>query len=213
MLAHMGERDPITKIPDQPTFLDGTTLQDTGPPTAVQSLRPSGERSKTLARIDDDRDTPEVRIRQYVYFALDSDVVPAAEVTKRLGIDPDRVLVQSSKSTDPPRPARHSWQLRCDESGMCVDDQVQGVIRRLGGAVDAIAQLTADGGEMTARLQVVRHFDAPDGEEGEVDEPTSLDREYRKMEGQHQLLGWHLDRRTLEFLVRTRAELDIDEYG
>ncbi|MCG5465591.1 hypothetical protein MED01_003877 [Micromonospora sp. MED01] len=30
---------------------------------------------------------------------------------------------------------------------------------------------------------------------------------------QQHRLGWHLDRRSLEFLRHTGAELDVDEYG
>ncbi|WP_231948641.1 hypothetical protein [Jiangella alkaliphila] len=59
-------------------------------------------------------------------------------------------------------------------------------------------------------LQVVRIFDHPDGEEEAV--PPSVDG-LTKLAGQHQLLGWHLDARTLDFLRTTRAELDVDEYA
>jgi hypothetical protein len=34
-----------------------------------------------------------------------------------------------------------------------------------------------------------------------------------KLSGQHQLLGWHLDRHVLNFLSEVGAEFDADEYG
>jgi hypothetical protein len=61
-----------------------------------------------------------------------------------------------------------------------------------------------------AVLQVVRYFDDPDGEEEELSPP---DAELQKLSGQHQLLGWHLDREVLDFLMATGASLDVDEYG
>jgi hypothetical protein len=33
------------------------------------------------------------------------------------------------------------------------------------------------------------------------------------MTGQHQLLGWHLDRETLQFILGIGAAIDVDEYG
>nr|WP_255279509.1 hypothetical protein [Actinomadura madurae] len=61
-----------------------------------------------------------------------------------------------------------------------------------------------------ATLQVVRMFEHPDGEEEDRPAPVGG---LEKLPGQHQLLGWHLDGRVLEFLRLTRAELDIDEYA
>ncbi|MEV5208906.1 hypothetical protein AB0K35_15660 [Micromonospora sp. NPDC053740] len=48
--------------------------------------------------------------------------------------------------------------------------------------------------DLPSTLQVVRYFNDDDGDQ------------------QHRL-GWHLDRRSLEFLRHTGAELDVDEYG
>jgi hypothetical protein len=35
----------------------------------------------------------------------------------------------------------------------------------------------------------------------------------QKLPGQHQLLGWHLDRDAVRLLARVGAEIDADEYG
>jgi len=63
-------------------------------------------------------------------------------------------------------------------------------------------------------LRVVRHFDDVSGEEEE--ESVLEMREGRRLEklpGQHQLLGWHLSPRVIDFLWSTHASLDFDEYG
>jgi hypothetical protein len=59
-------------------------------------------------------------------------------------------------------------------------------------------------------LQLVRFFDDEDGEEEELSPP---DAPLQKLSGQHQLLGWHLDRDSLGFLAHVGAEIDADEYG
>ncbi|MFG3700121.1 hypothetical protein ACGF5C_19695 [Micromonospora sp. NPDC047620] len=53
-------------------------------------------------------------------------------------------------------------------------------------------------------------FEHPDGEEEDLSSPVEG---WQKLPGQHQLLGWHLDGRALEFLRLTGAELDVDEYA
>ena len=66
---------------------------------------------------------------------------------------------------------------------------------------------------------MVRYFDDDEGEE-EVLTPSRTEgvaipiwSGRVKLPGQHQLLGWHLDRKTMEFLVEVGAEVDADEYG
>jgi hypothetical protein len=60
---------------------------------------------------------------------------------------------------------------------------------------------------------VVRYLGAWLAEdEGEEEEITEIDG-LEKLPGQHQLLGWHLSRPTMEFLLDIGAELDVDEYG
>jgi hypothetical protein len=156
-----------------------------------------------------------MRVDQYAYFALHSSVLPAAEMAARVGLEPDEVVVRGSRTADPPRPVEHRWKIVCRERGLRVDEQIDRVIERLGPHRDRIAALSRDlavrdpehGG---AVLEIVRHFDYPFGEEEELSPP---DAELRKLAGQHQLLGWGLDRGVLEFLLETGAYLDVDEYG
>ncbi|WP_330440620.1 DUF4279 domain-containing protein [Micromonospora sp. NBC_00821] len=140
-----------------------------------------------------------MRVHQYVYFCVRSDLLSARELTTRLGIEPDEISVKGSKRENPPVPAVHSWRVVCRDSGLTVDEQIDRIIDRLGPIADQIAALVrvideAEGEGITSTLQVVRYFKDDDGD-------------------QHQRLGWHLDRRALEFLHHTRAELDVDEYG
>lgn len=154
-----------------------------------------------------------MRIRQYVYFRLASDVVSAAEITEAVGADPDEFSVRGSKRTDPPRPASHSWELHCDQPGLTIDDQIQDVVQRVRPLADKIRELTART-DVVAVIQVVRDFDAEDGEEESHDDlvlPTG--ERFTTLLGQHQLLGWHLDADTLAFLARVGADIDCDEYG
>ncbi|KAB1923898.1 DUF4279 domain-containing protein [Micromonospora noduli] len=138
-------------------------------------------------------------IHQYVYSLLRSDHLPAREMAARLGMEPDESSVKGSKRESPPVPAVHSWRVVCRDSGLTVDEQVDRIIDRLEPIADRIAALVrvideSEGEGLTSTLQVVRYFNDEDGD-------------------QHQRLGWHLDRRALEFLHQTGAELDVDEYG
>ena len=60
-----------------------------------------------------------MRLRQYVYFALKSEEVSAAEITARLGVEPDEVVVRGSRQTDRfVRPVCHIWKIVCREPNM-----------------------------------------------------------------------------------------------
>ncbi|MEW2330033.1 DUF4279 domain-containing protein [Micromonospora chersina] len=154
-------------------------------------------------------------ISQYAYFKLASVRVTAAEITARLGIDPDEVSVRGSRLAQPPRPATHMWQIVCREPGLTVDEQIKHIVDRLSPHAERIGALAAeldriDGEPGASVLQVVRVFEHPDGEQEDLTSPVE---DFEKLPGQHQLLGWHLDSQTLEFLRLTRAELDVDEYA
>ncbi|PZF86781.1 DUF4279 domain-containing protein [Micromonospora deserti] len=154
-------------------------------------------------------------ISQYAYFALSSDRVSAAEITARLGIEPDEIVVRGSRLASPARPASHRWKITCREPGLMVDEPINRIVDRLFGHAERIGELAAeldniDGGPGASVLQVVRVFEHPDGEEEDLTGPVEG---LEKVAGQHQLLGWHVDARVLEFLRLTRAELDVDEYA
>lgn len=153
-------------------------------------------------------------VYQYVYFALTSTRVAAAEITARLGIEPDEVVIRGSRQLEPVRPARHRWKVACRKRHLTVDQQIGQIVDRLFVHAGQIGELVAELDQVddvpdAATLQVVRIFEHPDGEEEDLTSPAE---DLQKLAGQHQLLGWHLDARTLEFLRLTRAELDVDEY-
>jgi hypothetical protein len=156
-----------------------------------------------------------MRVRQYVYFSLRSDHMPAHEVAAQLGMEADEISVKASKRENPPVPRVHAWRVVCRDGGLTLDEQIDRVINRLEPFADEIAALAreidaSEGDGITGTLQVVRYFNDDGGEE-ESPQPNGTD--LVRLPGQHQLLGWHLDRRVLEFLHRTGAELDVDEYG
>ena len=131
-----------------------------------------------------------MKIKQYVYFALWSDVLTPEEMTERLGLQPDRALHRGSKKADPPRPIEHKWEVRSEGSGLTITEHVARLMPRLEPIRPNIRQLVGEG-QAKAVLQLVRYFGFEDGEEEEITEtPEGL----VKLSGQHQLLGWHLDR-------------------
>ncbi|MER7457227.1 DUF4279 domain-containing protein [Micromonospora sp. NPDC126480] len=154
-------------------------------------------------------------VSQYVYFALSSERVSAAEITARLGIEPDEIAVRGSRVASPARPACHRWKITCRKPGLTVDEQISRIVDRLFDHAERIGELAVeldaiDGERGASVLQVVRVFEHPDGEEEDLTSPVEG---LEKLPGQHQLLGWHVDARVLEFLRLTRAELDVDEYA
>jgi Domain of unknown function (DUF4279) len=150
-----------------------------------------------------------VKITQYVYFGISSEMLTAEAITVRIGVAPDKIETRGSRSVDRPRPRRNKWELGSYERGLDISAHVAIVLARLAPASDKIRALALDR-DVQTWLQLVRYLDAADGEEEIIDEtPDGL----VKLSGQHQLLGWHLDRDTLEFLHDVGAELDADEYG
>ncbi len=143
-----------------------------------------------------------MQVEQYVYFALKSERMPAAEMTARLALEPDRITVMGGKLPDPPHPAVHVWRVDGPpRSSLPLDDMILTLVERLYPYAEAIGDLA---GELdrrepgnSATLQVVRFFTDEAPAAGTPDRP----------------LGWHLDRHVLDFLRATRAELDVDEYG
>jgi len=150
----------------------------------------------TASRRDSRRFLRDTRyVRQYVYFALYSELMPAEEMTRRLGLAPDETDVRASRQVYPPRPATHSWKIVCSAPGLRVDEQVGIVVGRLRAVVDEVGRLArhlaaTEGG---SRLQIVRYL--TEGDSNPI------------------LLGWQLDPEVLEFLHTTKAVLDIDEYA
>lgn len=154
-------------------------------------------------------------IHQYAYFCLASEQMTAAEMTARLGIEPDEVTVRGLRQAVPPRPAAHRWKVVCRTAGLTTGEQITQIVDRLFEHAPTIGTLAAEldaveGGSGSSVLQVVRVFEHPAGQD--EDRGSGIEG-WQKLPGQHQLLGWHLDARTLDFLRTTHAELDVDEYA
>jgi Domain of unknown function (DUF4279) len=149
-----------------------------------------------------------MKISQYVYFALKSETILPSELARRVGFPGDREAARGTRTADPPRPVLNTWEIRCEERGLTVTEQVERVISRVMPRLAAIRQLIDDG-EVMAVLQIVRYLDDQDGEEEQITRVGDLE----KLGGQHQLLGWHLDRSVVRFLDQVDAGLDVDEYG
>jgi hypothetical protein len=154
-------------------------------------------------------------VNQYVYFALTSSQVSAAEITARLQIEPDEVLIRGSRQADPVLPVAHRWKIVCRKPRLTVDEQIADIVDRLFDHAHRIGELAAELGRIEgmqgfSEMQVVREFQGPDGAAEEL--ATAVEGMV-KLSGQHQLLGWHLNTRILDFLRMTLAELSVDEYG
>jgi ribosomal protein S18 acetylase RimI-like enzyme len=134
-----------------------------------------------------------VRLEQYSYFALKSLTVPAAEITRRLGLEPDEVRVRGSRNPERDVPRAHAWKI-VRRSAEPVDDQVRHLVDRLLPVRDELVRLTADP-EIAAVMQVVRYFNH-DGAAYSERAPV----------------GWGLEPGTVAFLADVRAWLDFDEY-
>jgi hypothetical protein len=153
-----------------------------------------------------------------VYFRIWSDTITSSDITARLGIEPDDFKVRGSRSQNPPIPRLHQWSVNCDEPSLRIDDQIAMVVTRLepyrSKIADLSLELASENSLGGAELQVVRYFDDQDGEEEFQREALLPDGSVLEtLPGQHQLLGWHLDATTLDFLQAVRAEVDVDEYG
>ncbi|MEU7480387.1 GNAT family N-acetyltransferase [Lentzea sp. NPDC042327] len=110
---------------------------------------------------------PVVRVEQYSYFALTSDTVPAAEITRRLGLEPDEVLVRDSEQPEHDLPRRHVWKL-VHRGPERLDEQVQLLVDRLLPVRDELVELTAVS-DISASFVLVRH----DGDGGPLRELTT----------------------------------------
>jgi hypothetical protein len=153
-----------------------------------------------------------VQISQYAYFSLSSETVTAATVTGRLGIEPDKILVRGARDAARVIPRTHEWSVAARRDNRRLNDMISELIERLNPVVEKIATLVRDM-PVQARLQIVRNFDDTEGLADEGTTPEMAAQGWEKLSGQHHLLGWHLDRQALDFLMRTSAEFDVDEYG
>ncbi|MGH3064227.1 MAG: DUF4279 domain-containing protein [Gaiellaceae bacterium] len=150
-----------------------------------------------------------MKVRQQAYFVLASNDLLPHEITAEVGIEPDEMRERGSRSTQPLRPVDNTWKLMGADIEQELDVQIGVLIDRLEPVGDRIQSLVSDH-DVSATLQIVRYLGDEAGIEESLETPL---KRLRRLPGQHQLLGWHLDQRALNFLVAIRAELDVDEYG
>jgi hypothetical protein len=132
------------------------------------------------------------KVQQYCYFWIVSERMTAAEITRRIDLEPDRTTVMGSRRTSPRIvPAAHGWEIRCEQHGR-IDEQASAVLARVAPAAEAIRALV-DAGDVSARLMMVRWFDDPDGG--------------------YQAMGWWLTPEQIQLLASMRAGIDADEYA
>jgi hypothetical protein len=151
-----------------------------------------------------------MRIRQYASLSLSSSVLSADEITRRLGVEPDEVMVMASKRETPPTPAAHHWMVKTNSGP--VDEMTAELIARIRPVASDIRDLVSSS-VVSAVIQVVRYFNDDAGDEEQFGEVKVDGQLLEKLLGQHQLLGFHLDAEVLGFLSETGIELDLDEYG
>ncbi|KAA2252435.1 DUF4279 domain-containing protein [Solihabitans fulvus] len=140
---------------------------------------------------------------QHCYFALKCTTVSAAEITDRLGLQPDEVMVLGSKLPEQQVPRCHAWKI-VRQSTESVGDQIQHLVDRLSPVHTRLFDLVAES-EVDPVMQVVRYFHHQQGVQALLDG-------FPPMPHAHRPLGWSLPLPVLDFLSSARCELDVDEY-
>ncbi len=127
------------------------------------------------------------------YFAVFSESVSAADMTRRIGMEPDRSTVRGSRFASPTVvPRTHAWDLlpRADPQST-IQGQLRDVLDRVRSYEAPIAELCAEG-ECGSVLRIVREFRL-----------TAEDTD---------TLGLALDAEDVALLARVGAFIDISEY-
>ncbi len=136
-----------------------------------------------------------MKLSQYTHFDVRSNILAPAELTRRIGVEPNMAVAKHSQSRGAVlRPKFHMWGVECRDPKLSVGQQIDQLVERLATARDAIRELTIDLNETFARLSVARYFGDEDGI------------------GDSNGFGWYLSPEVLGFLAYVRADLDVDEY-
>jgi len=101
-----------------------------------------------------------------------------------------------------------------DEHLLQIVDRLETHGNAIGNLIEELRKKGAQFRGIGSVLKVVRHFGDDEGDEEDLSVTELPDGStFEKLSGQHQLLGWGLSQRVIDFLVATHAELDVDEYG
>jgi hypothetical protein len=158
-----------------------------------------------------------MKIRQYVTFGITSKETTAAEMTARIGIEPDRVSIKGSRIADPPIPGWHWWTIVCDQTGISVGEQISIVLNRIKSqeveVTNLVSELKGESQPGGAQLSIVRYFNDLEGEDAEwgaIEWSKGIEVAWGLRS--HHLLGWNINSDDLGLLVEVGASIDVDEY-
>jgi Domain of unknown function (DUF4279) len=151
-----------------------------------------------------------MRISQYAHFLVGSDVFDPDDITGTLLLEPTSVSWRGTCSSDPMIPRSNLWQYRARGEGT-IDELVRELVDVFEPLADKLAALTADHSTWIS-ISVFRSFDGPEGVE-EDSGPDDLPPNLIRLEGQHQLVGFHLEPALMRRLVDINCPIDVDEYA
>jgi hypothetical protein len=83
-------------------------------------------------------------MRRHLHFSIASRYMTAAEITVRVGIEPDEVAILGSLQQWPPIPAAHAWTITCQNAGLDPDEQLVRILARLAPRMDTVLELCAE---------------------------------------------------------------------
>ena len=154
-----------------------------------------------------------VRVRQYVCFAISSPSIPPDAITGLLLLEADEVKPKGSRIAGPsPVPRAHLWKLmsgRADTSSLI--EHIAALMAKLEPREHEIQTLLSSS-DADGWIRAVRRFGAG-AEDDDIVEPGRLVGGLERLRGQHPLLGFALDHRTIELAARMHVGFDFDEYG
>ena len=152
-----------------------------------------------------------MRIRQYAHFVVGSEKLDPDQITSALNVQPTGVSRRGSRTAEPPIPRFNLWRYRATSTGV-LDELIRELLDLFEPRQRALQGLCVNDDGSWIEISFMRSFDDPEGVE-EDDGPAELPDNLMRLEGQHQLLGFHLDTELMRRLVALDCALDFDEYG
>ena len=176
-----------------------------------------------------------MKVRQYAYLSVKSDVLDPDAITQLLGSEPDDAKAKGAKRSHPrPVPRCHLWAVHSGYSRTSsLTDHFDGLFSKISGHVEILKGLAARD-DTCVIWQVVRNFDpGPEdaavlgdslrdedmpkhvGAPGQLEIPLDLPSEpaLYTLRGQHPLVGFDIDSKILTFLANAGITMNFDEYA